>query len=76
VAWNTEGMQSALDGIRAAGAEPPSQDLRRVAPTNLEGINLRGTFDFPVEKYAERILPSMATSAARPSAAWASAGGH
>jgi hypothetical protein len=56
-------MQAALDGIRAAGVEPPSQDLRRVAPTNLEGINLRGTLDFPVEKYAERILPSTVAGA-------------
>ena len=63
VAWNTEGMQAALDGIRAVGVEPPSQDLRRVAPTNLEGINLRGTLDFPVEKYAERILPSTVAGA-------------
>jgi TnpA family transposase len=74
VAWNTEGMQAALDGIRAAGAQPPSQDLRRVAPTNLEGINLRGTFDFPVEKYAERILPSTATTSSRPSSPRAAAG--
>lgn len=75
VAWNTEGMQAALDGIRAAGAEPPSQDLRRVAPTNLEGINLRGTFDFPVEKYAERILPSTVAGVERPAGARSGVGG-
>ena len=32
--------------------------MDRVAPTNIEGINLRGTFDFPVEKFAHRILPN------------------
>jgi hypothetical protein len=75
VAWNTEGMHAALDGIRAAGAEPPSQDLRRVAPTNLDGINRRGTFDFPVERYAKRILPSTAAGAAWPAGAQSGVGG-
>ena len=51
-------MQPAWEGIKAAGGEPLTEDLRRVAPTNIEGINLRGTFDFPVEKFAQRILPS------------------
>ncbi len=56
--WNAEHMQRAYERIRAEGAEPAGEDMRRVAPTNIEGINLRGTFEFPVEKYAERILPS------------------
>lgn len=68
-------MQAALNGLRAAGAEPPSQDLRRVAPTNLDGINLRGTFDFPVEKFAERILPSTVTGVERPAGAQSGVGG-
>jgi TnpA family transposase len=63
MAWNAGHMQAALERIRAAGEEPEADDLRRIAPTNVEGVNLRGTFDFPVERYAERILPS---SAARP----------
>jgi hypothetical protein len=37
---------------------------------NIEGIDMRGTLGFPVEKYAERILPSsvvaMGTSRSRP----------
>ena len=32
--------------------------IGRVAPTRTEGINLRGVFRFPVERYAEQILPS------------------
>jgi TnpA family transposase len=58
MAWNARHMQAALDRIQAAGGAPSPADLRRIAPTNIEGVNLRGTFDFPVEKYAERILPS------------------
>ena len=58
MAWNAQHMQAALVRIRAGGGEPGSDDLRRIAPTNIESVNLRGTFDFPVEKYAGRILPS------------------
>ena len=60
-------MQAALDGIRAAGAQPLTQDLRRVASTNLEGINLHGAFDFPVDKYAERTLPNSSSLVSEPS---------
>lgn len=58
MSWNAGHMQTAWEGIRQAGGEPVTGDLRRIAPTNIEGINLRGTFDFPVEKFAQRILPS------------------
>jgi predicted component of viral defense system (DUF524 family) len=60
MAWNAGHMQLAWRRIVEAGASPLPEDLRRVAPTNIEGINLRGTFDFPVEKFAQRILPSSA----------------
>ena len=39
----------------AAVPNRASTDLRRIAPTNIEGINLRGTFNFPVERYAQRM---------------------
>lgn len=51
-----------LDG----GAESLAQDLRRVASTNFGGLNLRDTIDFPVNKCAERILPSAAAVLASP----------
>ena len=60
MAWNASHMQTALERMLAEGSEPKSEDLRRVAPTNIEGINLRGVFDFPIEKYARWILPSTA----------------
>jgi hypothetical protein len=40
-------------------------DLRRIAPTHLESINLRGTFYFPIERYAHLLLPSVADLNAR-----------
>ncbi|MFJ3319037.1 Tn3 family transposase [Herbaspirillum huttiense] len=59
MAWNTQHMQHAVERIEAVGGESlPPEDLRRIAPTNLEGINLRGTFEFPLADYAQRILPN------------------
>jgi hypothetical protein len=40
----------------------PPELIGRVAPTRLEGINLRGVFRFPLERYAQQILPSQATA--------------
>jgi hypothetical protein len=54
-------MQCALDTIEALGNEPVSpHHLSSIAPTSLEGINLRGTFDFPIADYADRPMPSLA----------------
>ena len=44
---------------RRGGAIPPEL-MGRIAPTRTEGINLRGLFRFPVERYADKILPSAA----------------
>ena len=59
MAWNTQHMQRGVERIEEVGGESLlPEDLRRIAPTNLEGINLRGTFDFPLADYAQRILPT------------------
>jgi hypothetical protein len=59
MAWNTTHMQSALETIEAARRQPlETEQLWRIAPTHLDGINLRCTFNFPVARYARRILPS------------------
>ncbi|WP_415873946.1 LysR family transcriptional regulator [Burkholderia ubonensis] len=64
LAWNTMHMQQAVDRIEAVGQTPILPEyLRRIAPTYLEGINLRGTFDFPVADFADRLMPSLAVSA-------------
>ncbi|WP_162071090.1 Tn3 family transposase [Burkholderia sp. THE68] len=65
MAWNTTHMQHALEALQASGGESPgAEQLRRIAPTHLEGINLRGTFIFPVGRYASRLLPSLTQGAA------------
>ncbi len=61
MAWNTIHMQRAVDQIESMSGEAvQAADLRHIAPTHLEGINLRGTFDFPIARYAHRLLPSVA----------------
>ena len=59
MAWNTAQMQVAFDRLNArkSTAVPPEL-IGRIAPTRTEGINLRGVFRFPVEAYAEKLLPS------------------
>jgi hypothetical protein len=39
--------------------------IGRIAPTRTEGINLRGVFSFPIEQYAEQLLPSLAATKSR-----------
>ena len=36
--------------------------MAKIAPTRLSGINLRGVFRFPVERYAADLMPSLAPS--------------
>jgi len=61
MAWNTMHMQHAVDQIESmSGDVIQATNLRRIAPTYLEGINLRGTCDFPIARYADRVLPSLA----------------
>ncbi len=58
MAWNTAQMQSVLDRWANRRQVVPPELIGRIAPTRLEGINLRGVFRFPVERYADRLLPS------------------
>jgi TnpA family transposase len=58
MAWNTSQMQAVLDHWPRRHHLVPSELIGRIAPTRLEGINLRGVFRFPVERYAAQLLPS------------------
>ena len=51
-------MQAVLD--RWANRRPviPAELTEKIAPTRLQGINLKGVFRFPVARYASEILPS------------------
>ena len=58
MAWNTAQMQAVLDRWANRRQIVPPELLGRIAPTRLEGINLRGVFRFPVERYAGQLMPS------------------
>jgi TnpA family transposase len=58
MAWNTAQMQAVLDRWANRRQIVPPELTGRIAPTRLEGINLRGVFRFPLERYAGQILPS------------------
>ena len=62
MAWNTAQMQVVFDrwAERRSGAVSPTL-IGRIAPTRTEGINMRGIFRFPIEKYANALLPSWAS---------------
>ncbi len=61
MAWNTMHMQRNWDILERVGAEAVrAVDLRHIGPTHLEGINLRGTFEFPIARYAHRLMPTVA----------------
>ena len=60
MAWNTTQMQAVLDRWANRRQVIPAELTGEIAPTRLQGINLRGVFRFPVERYASEILPSQA----------------
>ena len=62
MAWNTTQMQSVLDRWANRRQGIPPELIGKIAPTRLEGINFRGVFRFPIERYASKILPSQSTS--------------
>lgn len=60
MAWNTMQMQEVLNRWRLVEQQVISSRLiSRIAPTRVEGINLRGVFEFPIERFYARLLPSM-----------------
>ena len=62
MAWNTTQMQAVLDRWANRRQIVPPELIGRIAPTRLEGINLRGVFRFPIERYAGQLLPSQSAS--------------
>ena len=51
-------MQAVLDRWANRRQVIQAELTGKIAPTRLQGINLRGVFRFPVERYASEILPS------------------
>jgi TnpA family transposase len=62
MAWNTAQMQAVLDRWANRRQVIPPELMGRIAPTHVEGINLRGIFRFPIDRFASILLPSRAES--------------
>ena len=61
MAWNTQRLQRAVD--REAERTAPRfsiEALRPIGPVGHRHINFRGTYRFPIERYAERLVRSAA----------------
>lgn len=64
MAWNTARMQRVVEGWRREGRIEPAEVIARIAPTRTEGVNLRGVFRFPIEVYADHLLPRVSRTRA------------
>lgn len=50
--------------LEAVRSVPPAL-IGRIAPTRTEGINLHGVFSFPIDQYAEQLLPTTVATKSR-----------
>jgi TnpA family transposase len=62
MAWNTMQMQAVVNRWANRRQVIEADIMAKIAPTRLNGINLRGVFRFPVERYAADLMPSLAPS--------------
>ena len=61
MAWMTHHMQRVIDRWKQEEAHNVDRDiLRHIGPAHFEGVNFRGTFDFPVSQYQARLLAKSA----------------
>ena len=60
MAWNTMQMQAVVNRWANPRQVIEADVMSKIAPTRLSGINLRGVFRFPVERYAADLMPSLA----------------
>jgi TnpA family transposase len=61
MAWNTQRLQRAVERESQRTAPRYSiEALRSIGPVGHRHINFRGTYRFPVERYAERLVASAA----------------
>ena len=59
MAWNTMQMQAVLNRWANRCQMIEADVMAKIAPARLNGINLRGVFRFPVDRYAADLMPSL-----------------
>ena len=60
MAWNSLKLQRALERVTDVSQPVALEALRGIGPVGFRHINFRGTYRFPVERYAERLLATAA----------------
>jgi len=61
IAYNTWKLHQVLERSREAGQPVPSDEiLAHIAPIAFRHINFQGIYRFPLERYLDRLLPSLA----------------
>jgi TnpA family transposase len=60
IAYNTWKLNEVIEARRLTGrALPPDEILAHIAPVSFGHINFRGIYRFPLERYVDRLVPSM-----------------
>ena len=60
IAYNTWKLNDVIEARRKTGrAQPSDEILAHVAPIAFGHINFRGIYRFPLERYVDRLVPSM-----------------
>jgi TnpA family transposase len=60
IAYNTWKLHQVLERSREAGQPVPSDEiLAHIAPIAFRHINFQGIYRFPLERYLDRLLPSV-----------------
>jgi len=57
MAWTTHHLQQVVDQWGREGHPVSGELLRHVVPVHSAAINFRGTFHFPLDRYAKRLIP-------------------
>jgi hypothetical protein len=66
MAWMTQHIQRVLDAWQHAGTRRVEGDqLRHMAPVHVQGINLRGVWQFPIARYRNRLMLATPSRARR-----------
>jgi hypothetical protein len=60
ITYNTWKLNEVIEARRLSGqALPPEEILAHIAPVAFGHINFRGIYRFPLERYVDRLVPSM-----------------
>jgi len=62
MAWTTHKIQSIIDENKRQGKQPIDEEaLRHIGPAHFKGINFNGQMQFPINCFAERLIPESQT---------------